>query len=256
MNSERPEQSILVRARPGMIAVVGAALSTSPHAHHAIQVTVQLAARHRFRIGDRDCADLLSVVPSDVPHVLQSPRCFILLVEPESDAGKAITRSGPPSDGTVPIVRALVKDLATTFTPGSLDLPWSAAEAVLRSLNVASPGERPMDDRVLRAIELLDRFEAAGAWEAVPLARVAKMAYLSADRFRHVFRRETGLSWRRYLLWRRLIGAIRAIADDESVVEAAYSAGFSDGSHLTRTCRAMFGVPPSVLAKVGRFIQD
>jgi AraC-like DNA-binding protein len=248
--------SILVRARPGLIAVAGAALDTSLHAHHAVQVTVQLASPHLLVVGDVVRNETLEVVPSDVPHMLQTPRCLLLLIEPESDAGAAILRSGAFVDGSPSAGESLVGAVKSILERDPEDLPWAVAGEILRRFHVDLPTARLIDDRVLRVIELLDRFETGDGCQKVSLARAAEIAHLSPDRFRHVFRRETGLSWRRYLLWRRLIGAVRAIADARNATDAAYATGFADAAHLTRTCRAMFGVTPSVLAKVGRFVED
>ncbi len=78
---------------------------------------------------------------------------------------------------------------------------------------------------------------------------------LSSHRFQHVFRASTGVPFRRYLLWLRLIGAVNAAASGASLTDAAYAAGFSDSAHLSRTFRRMFGLAPSDLTKHSEFVQ-
>ncbi len=52
--------------------------------------------------------------------------------------------------------------------------------------------------------------------------------------------------WRR---WLRLQLALNAIQSGASLTAAAHAAGFADSAHLTRSCRAMFGITPSEAAR-------
>jgi AraC-like DNA-binding protein len=78
-----------------------------------------------------------------------------------------------------------------------------------------------------------------------PITHLAARVYLSPSRFRHLFRREMGMSVQSYLRWQRLLVALRTSARGASLTEAAHAAGFADSAHLTRVFRATFGVPPS-----------
>jgi AraC-like DNA-binding protein len=76
-------------------------------------------------------------------------------------------------------------------------------------------------------------------WRA---AEVASKLALSESRFLHLFSEELGISWRPYLLWRRIICAVQAIINNSSATDAAHLAGFSDSAHLSRTFRKNFGM--------------
>ena len=84
------------------------------------------------------------------------------------------------------------------------------------------------------------------------LVAVAKAMHRSSSRFAHRFSAATGLPLRRYVLWCRLRTATAAAMRGASLTEAAHVAGFEDSAHLSRTFRAMFGVPPSLLFKIGQ----
>jgi AraC-like DNA-binding protein len=58
---------------------------------------------------------------------------------------------------------------------------------------------------------------------------------------------ETGLPFRTYVLWLRLIRAADAHAGGLSLTEAAQDAGFADSAHLSRTFKRMFGIPAAAL---------
>jgi AraC family transcriptional regulator len=81
----------------------------------------------------------------------------------------------------------------------------------------------------------------------VSLADAAAAATLSPSRFRHLFVKETGTSFRAYVLWLRINVAIDAAMAGASWTEAAHEAGFADSSHLTRTHKRMFGIEPTAI---------
>ena len=77
------------------------------------------------------------------------------------------------------------------------------------------------------------------SWRA---SDVAQKLALSESRFLHLFSQELGIPWRPYLLWCRMICALRIILNGESATNAAHIAGLSDSAHLSRTFRKMFGM--------------
>ena len=90
----------------------------------------------------------------------------------------------------------------------------------------------------------IDAQLAAGA---VRLDKIASVAGLSPDRFRHVFAQVHGMPFKRVVLWRRLARAVLHLAAGDRVTTAAHASGFSDGAHFSRTMRTMFGIRPSQL---------
>ncbi|MET8682232.1 AraC family transcriptional regulator [Streptomyces sp. NPDC004647] len=81
-------------------------------------------------------------------------------------------------------------------------------------------------------------------------------AGLSRSRFLHVFREQTGITFRRYRLWARMLRAGRSLRDFGSLTRAAADAGFSNPSHLSSTFHATFGLRPSDLLSTGVVIVD
>jgi len=76
----------------------------------------------------------------------------------------------------------------------------------------------------------------------VSLADAAAHVGLSHGRARHLFVENTGMPFRTYVLWLRLMRAVELFAVGSSLTAAAHGAGFSDSSHLSRTFRRMFGI--------------
>jgi AraC-like DNA-binding protein len=74
-------------------------------------------------------------------------------------------------------------------------------------------------------------------------------------RFAHLFSEHVGLSFGRYLLWRRVTRAVLLASGGESLSHAAHAAGFADAAHFTRTFVKMFGIAPSERMRDGLVFQ-
>jgi len=81
------------------------------------------------------------------------------------------------------------------------------------------------------------------------LTRLAAEASLSVERFRHLFRKETGVPFSAYRLWLKTKKAVDYLANHSHLLDAAHEGGFADQSHFTRIFRRSFGVGPSDFTK-------
>jgi AraC-like DNA-binding protein len=95
------------------------------------------------------------------------------------------------------------------------------------------------DDRIIKAFEFIDKnFE-----KVLSLEEVAEYCYLSPTRFLHLFKEKTNLNFRRYQLWNKVVKSLPYLMKN-SITGTAYTFGFSDSSHYTRTFIETFGVTP------------
>lgn len=67
----------------------------------------------------------------------------------------------------------------------------------------------------------------------------------------HLFREQTGMSIKRYLLWAKIRRAVQLMADGGPLTQIALSGGFTDAAHMSRTFQRYFGLSPSFLANTG-----
>lgn len=83
----------------------------------------------------------------------------------------------------------------------------------------------------------------------IKLDQLADMAGLSKFHFIRMFKQKMGLTPHAYLMRQRIILARKAMEDGDSPTDAAFKAGFSDQSHLTRRFKAVYGVTPGSFVK-------
>ena len=221
------------------------------HAHHAIQIS--LAMENTFRIRGAGWPEAREargvVVMPDRQHSFDGSGASVatLFVEPNSSQGAALRDRFAGFDVAIlpqEEVHAAVQHLRTQYEEGAPDaLLAQYAQGVVCRI-AGNPAMAPSDD---------PRITAALAWmrarlsSSIRLEEVAAAVHLSPGRFRHLFVAQTGTSLRAWLLWARVDQAVQAAFHGRSWTEAAHEAGFSDAAHLTRTCRRVFGLAPTML---------
>jgi transcriptional regulator GlxA family with amidase domain len=153
--------------------------------------------------------------------------------------------SGPIA--TIPVRRLgdLPARLKATFEdPRATDERLMAlGRDLVAMLAGASDHPRAPDPRIDKAVAWMT----ARLDQVFGLRDIAEVIELSPGRMRHLFVQHTGLPFRTYLLWLRLVRAVEIFAVGHSLTDAAHGAGFADQAHLSRTFRRMFGIAAATL---------
>ncbi|HUH54260.1 MAG TPA: AraC family transcriptional regulator [Rhodanobacter sp.] len=224
-----------------------------PHSHHAIQITLALAQPFRIRGAGVDAwhQTAAAIVMPDRAHLFDGcgHTVAMVFVEPETLAGRELIARHRQHD--VDLLRdeglaARTAALHAVFEARGTEAALvEAAQRIVEHLSGQSTQTQAVDPRIARA---LDRIREHPDTE-LTLAQVAAMAHLSPSRFRHLFVAQTGISFRAYLLWARVGLAVARGMAGGSWTGAAQQAGFADSAHLSRTCRRMFGIAPTMLVR-------
>ncbi|MBL4782066.1 MAG: helix-turn-helix transcriptional regulator [Porticoccaceae bacterium] len=110
----------------------------------------------------------------------------------------------------------------------------------LLSVDSTAPAMDPRIANAMSAIRLSPESD-------LSQAQFAAAQGLSQSRFRHLFREQSDIPFRRYRLWRRIISAMEALHNENNITQAAMAAGFSDSAHFNRCFQQAFGLNPSRL---------
>jgi AraC-like DNA-binding protein len=77
---------------------------------------------------------------------------------------------------------------------------------------------------------------------------------LSPSRFLHLFRQHTGVPYRRFRMWKRLVITMEKLNAADTMTRAALDSGFADATHFSHCFRDTFGVNPAfVFRDIERF---
>ena len=226
---------------------------TRRHAHHAIQLSIALSGELRFTIeglpGWHEFRAAL--VPPHVEHAFDAAGSLVanLFCEPESLVGRRLlARFGAdritplPADEIEALSRHMYRCYLETADEAALQ---GTATSALQMLTEQAPAAGAPDPRITKAIDAIWRLLS----QPMTLNQIAAAVHLSPSRFRHLFVTETGLPFRRYVLWQRLQRALQLAGAGTSWSQAAHESGFADAAHLVRTFRRMFGIAPTSVVR-------
>ena len=221
------------------------------HAHHVIQLTASLAGDLAFWTADETLRAPMAVVAADERHRFEAHGLLaFIFVEPESRMGRAVAAKLFRQRRLVAVedaaLEALLRPLAATFEEDLvketlLRIGRAAVEQLVPETQAGLP-----DPRVQKIID----YAIAHLDEPLTLESASEGIHLSPSRLRHLFVEQTGLAFRTYLLWLRLVKAVQVYSDGGSLTEAAHMAGFSDSAHFSRIFRRTFGLPATTVTRV------
>jgi AraC-like DNA-binding protein len=221
---------------------------TELHAHHAFQLTFSLGGSFIFNVENGLVPGPFVIVAPDTLHAFEARGLVShLFVEPESRAGQTLEQlmQGRPA---ALITSAQVMDSPNLILEafqhsrdprGALrQVGMKITDRIAGHSRVAEP-DRRVRQIIKWAIDNLDG--------PLGIDEAARGVGLSSSRASHLFVEETGLPFRTYVLWLRLVRAVDARTAGRTLTEAAQEAGFSDSAHLSRTFKRMFGLPAAAL---------
>jgi AraC-like DNA-binding protein len=213
-----------------------------PGAFH-VYVAINGGLRLVTEDGSESYGELMAVLPN-VPHTIASDyrSAICLVIEPESVPDGVFEEfsrrlSGPERELFAYQVRAAYAQL--------LHRPCddiTSAEFDRMCFGEALP-RRILDPRVARSIVQIERF----CGEPVTAASCAVEAGLSQSRFLHLFKQETGISFRSFRAWKRARHLLHFANQDLNLAHLAQDIGYPDSTHFSHSIRRFYGLKPRAI---------
>lgn len=227
---------------------IGRNIQSNFHDHYAITILISLG--DPFKITTVDLKQDLykvAIIQKNINYDLQSSEndflAFIHIV-PYSEIGINLSdRKKAIKKLDINHFENSLKELKTWF--GSSENDTGKVENLLNMFSQIPQtldNEKVLiDSRIRKSFDLIIQNEN----EKLAINEIAKSIHLSSSHFARLFKRETEMTFREFVLHRKLIKSIYAMYKENSLTEAAFIGGFSDQPHFTRTFKNSFGINPS-----------
>jgi AraC-like DNA-binding protein len=209
------------------------------HIYVAIEGGLSLTA------GNRESHGELLVVPPDIRHSISSRHRSVICVtiEPESVRDGALDAlaervSGPERTGFARRIRQAYVELLRRECRDGIGCDEFDAMCFGETLP-----RRVLDPRVMGAIAQIGRFSG----EPVTAASCAAEAGLSTSRFLHLFKQETGISFRAFRAWKRARHLLHFANQDLNLAHLAQDIGYPDSTHFSHSIRRFYGLKPRAI---------
>lgn len=228
---------------------IGKLTTNEFHKHYALQISVSESDHLKLTInGDKEQIENGFYISSNVEHKLTSQETQLtILINPLSPLGHylylnfgQIQSSSIPNNLEQKLIDGLRKLIKREVDFKSF---YTSISEILYQLKCNCENDNhSKDDRIIKALEILDtNFE-----KIYSLEELAAQCFLSPSRFLHLFKEKTGLNFRRYQLWNKLVKSLSHLTKN-SITDTAYTFGFTDSSHYTKTFKETFGVSPKFM---------
>jgi len=209
---------------------------------------VYVALRGGLRLwaadGREAVGELIAVAPNVRHTILSDYRSAICItVEPESVCDGTFEEwekrlQGAERDLFANRIRLAYEMLLTRQCRTDID----AAEFDRMCFGETLP-QRRLDPRVVRAIVRIGKFSGEPATAASCAAEVG----LSASRFLHLFKQETGISFRSFRAWKRARHLLHFANQDVNLAHLAQDIGYPDSTHFSHSIRRFYGLKPRAI---------
>jgi AraC-like DNA-binding protein len=225
----------------------GYGLAKNTHSNHCVMIVVAEELL-TITIDSKKIITRGIIIKSDTSHSIKAEGGLTISVyiDPESKTGNSINCLFRQSE-TLKLEDNNVERIITFFRKTS-EVHLTESEVVTflnETLLQGNSENKAYDERIEKILQHIRSSENY----KIKFTALQHLCGLSESRLIHLFKKETGITIRKYILWCRVQQAIRAIASGQTIKQAARQAGFTDAAHLHRTFVAMLGVTPSALFK-------
>lgn len=227
-------------------AVVGQLMANRPHRHVSASLLLGLDGIFELEVdGERRKTQAALVAPDTVQALDPAgTRMLVMQLDPDSPAWRRLVTALDGHDSTD---LSLPPTVAAGLNHASDCDSMTAALDHLLDATATLPAL--LDPRVARiCAHLRDTLP-----ERLDAGALAERAGISVSRLTHLFREQTGVPLRRFLLHLKITRAVARWQPGMTLSALAAEAGFYDQPHLIRTAREMFDALPSVYITAGQF---
>lgn len=220
------------------------------HKHYALQISIALTDSLETQIEGDTVQQTSCVIfePQIIHRLISRGEQLTLLINPLSKIGHNILDKGKSgvydTDELIPLLKCLFKD----FLERNSEFE-SIMDKVDEVLNQYACSCKELghnfDYRIKEALMQFEKYHES----TFSLEEISSHVHLSPSRFLHLFKQETGMTFRRYQLWNKVIKSI-PLLKHFNITETAHALGFTDSAHYTKAFKESFGITPKFIKRL------
>ncbi len=226
--------------------------SSKPHAN--MYLTIIISESNAFSITTKagiTFTHQAMIIPKQTEYRLDaelSDSMLFVHIDPYSEIGLELSHSykGPTDLSSLnfnEVFRRLtgVPSNAQYTTDVTLD----CINTLFELLSKHTENFKPLDWRIRKSIALIR----ANTFLKISLKDSAQSACLSPSHFAYLFKQETGVAFRKYVLFSKLAATFKELHKNRHIGLSSMMGGFADPPHFSRTFLKAFGITPSFRKK-------
>ena len=226
------------------------------HKHWLLQMFLGSQKELNIEVNGQHIPCGAILVNLDTPHTFntEGETHFTILIDPTTEFGCVMSRllmDQPfyvfPHEQTV-VMQRIFKNV---LVQKSHDAILSFIQSI--TFQFAYSNMENFDDRVTKVLKLLN--DCVHEDEFHQIKYFSKKTGLSESRIAHLFKEETGIPLKSYIVLHKLHRAYESIFNGENITTAALNAGFDSPSHLAYTNKMMTGMSATNIIRDSEFLK-
>ena len=214
------------------VIVVPSFKDTLVHRHNMLHVFFG-NGNLSVNVDGKDVCGNVIILENDIEHKAPDGEiAFFLFVDPTSHFAEVLREKFLKGEPVAAFNLADARFDKSALTEESIkkNVFDFAGEVQLSKLN--------LDERILQILNDIDSFKHLGS----RVSELADKYSYSESYLTHLFKNETGIALKSYLLMRQFEYVWREVMKGRSLTEASLDAGFSSPSHFSDVCRKLTGI--------------
>lgn len=244
-NGARPASAHLMLISPERVFYAGLLGKPRQRTSGGLDIYVALHGELSVAQGGTVTHGEIVVVPPYTVHSVESdyPSTICMVIEPETVLPSALSEleqrlRGPAGKAITERIRGAYDALRITgrregFTTCEFDTIFFGEPLAARAL----------DPRIVDAIAKLCEFSNVN----VNAAECAAAVRLSQSRFLHLFKEQTGVSFRAFRAWKRARHLLHYVNENINLAHLAQDIGYPDSTHFSHSIRRFYGLKPRAI---------
>lgn len=227
------------------VVLKGTEYDDKPHRHFMKHIVIGLKEKAHCRIENKEIYSKCILIQANVEHqIYKSDKEILLYLIPDCcDIGRDMEFRFFQNDSSYilqdSIISNLQKNLERDFALVREETDYFLIfEKLLMELSIDINKKHIRDLRVLKSMEYITE----NAVKEINMKEIAASVFISPSRLSHLFKDETGVTIKNYLLLHRILIALRLIFEGKNITQACMQAGFSSPSHFADTIHKWFGL--------------
>lgn len=226
------------------------------HKHWLLQIFICSQKELNIEVCGQRIPCRAIIVNMDTLHTFnaEGEPHFTILVDPTTELGRAIRgllMNRPfyifPDEKAVFMQQAF----QNVLTQNNFDNILSFVQSIM--FQFAYSNVKTFDNRIIQVLELLD--DCIHEDNSHLVKYFSEKVDLSKSRLAHLFKEETGIPLKSYIVLHKLQGAYKSIFNGENITTAALNAGFDSSSHLAYINKMMTGMSATQIIKDSEFLK-
>jgi AraC-like DNA-binding protein len=218
------------------------------HSHNTLQLVLDIQNNFRFRLENGQWHTYKTlIIRENVIHQLDTNKSvqLIIYLDAQTTFSKAIKSTFlvdkevyEPNLNIYQLVNSA--DIEKALIQPEAALMKNLVQKILGEICLKIDSPSP-DKRISMVEQIICTLEPT----EFSIKTLAEKVFLSESRLRSLFKKVTGTTIHRYILYNKLRFATSQLMAGKTVSDAAFEGGFSDSSHLHKMMVRVFGITPS-----------